>query len=129
MGETVKEKAGQAPAVQKKPQLDFVHLHNHTHYSLLDGLQKIPDMLDWVESLGQKAVAITDHGTMSGVIEFYKGCKKRNITPIIGMEAYVAPRKMSDKSTREDRSPFHLTLLAKNQVGYHNLMKLSTQAW
>lgn len=117
---------------QKKavPQtVDFVHLHNHTHYSLLDGLQKVPDMLDWVQALGQKAVAITDHGTLSGAIEFYRECLKRDIKPIIGMEAYVAPRGHDDKSTREDRSPYHLTLLATNDIGYKNLMKLSTQAW
>lgn len=110
------------------PAVDFVHLHNHTHYSLLDGLQKVPQMLDWVQELGQKAVAITDHGTLSGVIEFYKECQKRDIKPIIGMEAYVAPRKHTDKSTREDRTPYHLTLLAQNEIGYKNLIKLSTIA-
>ncbi len=109
--------------------VDFVHLHNHTHYSLLDGLQKIPQLLDQVEALGQKAVAITDHGTLSGAIEFYKECKKRDIKPIIGMEAYVAPRKHTDKSSKEDRTPYHLTLLAKNEQGYKNLLKLSTIAW
>ncbi len=132
MGEVKIEDKGSATAVQEKasqnPSPDFVHLHNHTHYSLLDGLQKIPQMLDWVQQLGQKAVAITDHGTLSGAIEFYKECKKRDIKPIIGMEAYVAPRKHTDKSTREDRTPYHLTLLAKNEQGYKNLIKLSTIA-
>ncbi len=118
---------GKATTV-KKQSVPFVHLHNHTHYSLLDGLQKIPDMLDWVQELGQTAVAITDHGTLSGAIEFYTQCKKRDIKPIIGMEAYVAPRKHTDKSTREDRSPYHLTLLATNETGYKNLMQLSTIA-
>jgi DNA polymerase-3 subunit alpha len=108
--------------------VDFVHLHNHTHYSLLDGLQKVPQMLDRVAELGQRAVAITDHGTMSGAIEFYKLCKERGIKPIIGMETYVAPRKHTDKSSAEDRNPYHLTLLAKNFQGYKNLMKLSTIA-
>lgn len=108
--------------------VDFVHLHNHTHYSLLDGLQKVPQMLDWVQELGQKSVAITDHGTLSGVIEFYKEAKKRDIKPIIGMEAYVSARKHTDKSTREDRTPYHLTLLATNEIGYKNLIKLSTIA-
>lgn len=126
---TVSTKEGQDSAVAKQAStVPFVHLHNHTHYSLLDGLQKVPDMLDWVHELGQTAVAITDHGTLSGAIEFYKECKKRDIKPIIGMEAYVAPRKHTDKSTREDRSPYHLTLLAKNETGYHNLMRLSTIA-
>lgn len=108
--------------------VDFVHLHNHTHYSLLDGLQKVAPMLDHIKEIGQTAIAITDHGTLSGAIEFYKECKKRGIKPIIGMEAYVAPRKYTDKNSKEDRNPYHLTLLAKNAVGYKNLMKLSTIA-
>lgn len=108
--------------------VDFVHLHNHTHYSLLDGLQKVPQMLDRVAELGQRSVAITDHGTMSGAIEFYKLCKERGIRPIVGMETYVSPRKHTDKSSAEDRNPYHLTLLAKNLQGYKNLMKLSTIA-
>lgn len=109
-------------------QVDFVHLHNHTHYSLLDGLQKIPTLLDHIQAIGQKAVAITDHGTLSGAIEFYKECQKRDLKPIIGMEAYVAPRKHNDKNSKEDRNPYHLTLLAKNETGYRNLMQLSTIA-
>lgn len=108
--------------------VDFVHLHNHTHYSLLDGLQKVPQLVDRIESVGQQAVAITDHGTLSGSIEFYKACKDKGIKPIIGMEAYVAPRKHTDKNSAEDRNPYHLTLLAKNNQGYRNLMKLSTIA-
>lgn len=127
MGEHKVIEAGATQAVQEKT-VPFVHLHNHTHYSLLDGLQKVPDMLDWVQELGQTAAAITDHGTLSGAIEFYKECKKRDIKPIIGMEAYVSPRKHTDKSTREDRTPYHLTLLAKNEQGYKNLMHLSTIA-
>ncbi|MFA7309041.1 MAG: DNA polymerase III subunit alpha [Patescibacteria group bacterium] len=108
--------------------VDFVHLHNHTHYSLLDGLQKIPTLIDHVVALGQKAVAITDHGTLSGAIEFYKVCKKKGVKPIIGIETYVAPRLHTDKSSQEDRTPFHLILLAKNFKGYQNLMRLSTTA-
>ena len=108
--------------------VDFVHLHNHTHYSLLDGLQKIPQLVDRVESIGQQSVAITDHGTLSGSIEFYKACKAKGIKPIIGLETYVAPRKHTDKNSAEDRNPYHLTLLAKNNQGYQNLMKLSTIA-
>jgi DNA polymerase-3 subunit alpha len=108
--------------------VDFVHLHNHTHYSLLDGLQKVPQLVDRVESIGQASVAITDHGTLSGSIEFYKACKSKGIRPIIGLETYVAPRKHTDKNSAEDRNPYHLTLLAKNNQGYQNLMKLSTIA-
>lgn len=108
--------------------VDFVHLHNHTHYSLLDGLQKVPQMVDRVAELGQESVAITDHGTLSGAIEFYKTCKEKGIKPIVGIETYVAPRKHTDKNSAEDRNPYHLTLLAKNLAGYKNLMKLSTIA-
>lgn len=108
--------------------VNFVHLHNHTHYSLLDGLQKVPEMLDQVRNLGMSAVALTDHGSMSGAIEFYAEAKKRNIKPIIGFEAYVAPRSMDDRSGKTDANPYHLTLLAKDFQGYQNLMRLSTAA-
>ena len=102
----------------------FVHLHNHSHYSLLDGLQKVPGMLDRIQELGMGAVALTDHGTLSGAIEFYNEAKKRGIKPIIGVEAYVAPRGHLDKTAGIDKVPYHLILLAYNNVGYHNLMKL-----
>lgn len=108
---------------------DYVHLHNHTHYSVLDGMQKVPEMLDRVQSLGMEAVAITDHGTLSGVIEFYKEATARNIKPIIGMEAYVAARSMSDKDPVKDKARYHLILLAMNNKGYENLMRLSSTAW
>ncbi|HKX73056.1 MAG TPA: DNA polymerase III subunit alpha [Candidatus Saccharimonadales bacterium] len=107
---------------------DYVHLHNHTHYSVLDGLQKVPSMLDHVKELGMKSVAITDHGTLSGAIEFYKEAKDRGIKPIIGMETYVASRNHTDKDPVKDKGRFHLILLAMNQVGYENLMRLSTIA-
>ncbi len=107
---------------------NFVHLHVHTHYSLLDGMGKIPDYLDKVKDLGMPALAITDHGVMYGAIEFYKEAKKRNIKPIIGCECYIAPRKLTDKTGKIDTKPFHIVLLAKNQVGYKNLMKLVTVA-
>jgi DNA polymerase-3 subunit alpha len=102
----------------------FVHLHNHSHYSLLDGLQKVPGMLDRIQELGMNAVALTDHGTLSGAIEFYNEAKKRGIKPIIGVEAYVAPRGHLDKTAGIDKVPYHLILLAYNNTGYHNLMKL-----
>ncbi len=107
---------------------DFVHLHNHTQYSLLDGLTKVPALLDYVEQLGMKAVAITDHGTLSGVIEFYKAAKARGIKPILGMEGYVAARHYTDKDATKDKTYYHLILLAMNQTGYQNLMRLSTIA-
>ncbi len=106
----------------------FVHLHNHSHYSVLDGLQKVPEMLDRVEELGMNAVALTDHGTMSGIIEFYQAATARAIKPVIGMETYVARRAHTDKLGKEDANPFHLILLAQNNQGYENLMRLASIA-
>jgi DNA polymerase-3 subunit alpha len=107
---------------------NFVHLHVHTHYSLLDGMCKIPQLLDRAKEYGMPAVAITDHGTMYGAIEFYKEAKKRDIQPIIGCEMYVAPRSLDKKEGKQDTMPSHLVLLAKNLEGYHNLIKLVTIA-
>lgn len=107
---------------------DFVHLHMHTHHSLLDGLTKIPALLDRVKELGMEACAITDHGTMSGAIEFYKAAQERDIKPIIGMETYVAARNHTDKEPGIDKNNYHLILLAQNHQGYQNLMRLSTIA-
>jgi len=107
---------------------DFVHLHNHSHYSLLDGLQKVPQMLDRIQDLGMTSVALTDHGTLSGTIEFYKEAKKRDIKPIIGVEAYMAPRGHLDKNGKIDANPYHLILLAENYTGYQNIMRLVTIA-
>jgi DNA polymerase III subunit alpha len=107
---------------------DFVHLHNHSHYSLLDGLSKVPAMLDYAKEMGMEAMAITDHGTMSGCIEFYKEAKARDINPILGMEAYVATRKHTDKDAGKDKQYYHLIILAMNNQGYQNLMQLSTIA-
>ena len=107
---------------------DFVHLHNHTQYSLLDGLTKVPALIQRVKKLGMDAVAITDHGTMSGVVEFYKAAKADGVKPIIGMEAYVAPREYTDKDPAHDRQYYHLTLIAMNNTGYQNLMRLSSIA-
>lgn len=107
---------------------DYVHLHNHTQYSLLDGLTKVPALLNKVKEMGMEAVAMTDHGTMSGVVEFYKVAKSVQVKPIIGMEAYVAPRLHTDKDVNLDRQYFHLTILAMNDQGYHNLMRLSSIA-
>lgn len=106
----------------------FVHLHVHTHYSLLDGMCKIPELLDQAVKYGMPACAITDHGTMYGVIEFFKEARSRGIKPIIGCEMYVAPRGMGDRQPGIDVHPGHLVLLAKNQKGYQNLLKLVTAA-
>lgn len=107
---------------------DFVHLHNHSQYSLLDGLTKIPQLIDQVKKLGMEAVALTDHGTMSGAIEFYKEAKAASLRPIIGMEAYISPRGFTDKEPEHDRQYYHLTMLAMDQTGYQNLMLLCTIA-
>ena len=107
---------------------DYVHLHNHTHHSLLDGLTKIPDLVNRTKELGMEACAITDHGTMSGIIDFYKSAKEAGIKPILGMEAYVAARSRLDRDPAKDKKRYHLTLLAMNHKGYQNLMQLSTSA-
>ncbi len=107
---------------------DYVHLHNHTQYSLLDGLTKIPDLIQFAKSTGMEAVAMTDHGTLSGAIEFYKEATSNGIKPIIGMETYVAVRKHTDKDPSKDKPRYHLILLAMNNRGWKNLMQLSTTA-
>lgn len=107
---------------------DYVHLHNHTQYSLLDGLSKVPAMVEFAKTSGMKALAVTDHGTLSGVIEFYKQANELNIKPIIGIETYVASRTLSDKDPIRDKQYYHLILLAMNNQGYQNLMRLSTIA-
>ena len=107
---------------------DFVHLHNHTHYSLLDGLTKIPDLIDFVKSSGMEAVAVTDHGTMSGLVELYKTANDANIKPLLGLEAYVAARKLTDKDPAHDKERFHITLIAMNNKGYENLCRMLTIA-
>lgn len=108
--------------------MSFVHLHNHSEYSLLDGLSKLPDMLHRVKELGQPAIALTDHGAMYGAVHFYNKAKHAGIKPIIGMEAYVAKRSHTEKQTRPGADQFHLTLLAMNFDGYRNLMKLTSIA-
>lgn len=108
--------------------MKFVHLHNHSHYSLLDGLGKIPNIVARAKELGMEALALTDHGNMYGAIEFYEECVKAGIKPIIGMETYVAPNGMRDKRPKIDDHNSHLTLLARNLTGYKNLMFLSSQA-
>ncbi len=108
--------------------MSFVHLHNHTHYSLLDGLTKIDDFIAKAKEQNCPALAITDHGVMYGAIEFYKKCKKAGIKPIIGVEIYLAPASRFNKNTKEDAKNFHLLLLAKNNTGYQNLIKLISLA-
>jgi DNA polymerase-3 subunit alpha len=106
----------------------FTHLHLHTEFSLLDGLARIPDVMDRVAMLGQQSVAMTDHGAMYGAIDFYKEARARGIKPIIGIEAYIAPESRHRKSGQRGNEYFHLTLLAKNEQGYRNLIQLSSKS-
>jgi DNA polymerase-3 subunit alpha len=108
--------------------MNFVHLHVHSHYSLLDGLAKIDDLIEKAKRNKMPALALTDHGNMYGAIEFYQKCTAAGIKPIVGCEIYIAPRKNTDKDPKIDVKPYHLTLLAKNEKGYKNLLKIVTNA-
>ncbi len=108
--------------------MSFVHLHNHSHYSLLDGLTKLDELVNYAKEQGSPAVALTDHGTMYGVIDFYQKAKKAGIKPIIGVETYLAPKSRFDKNTRQDGRGYHLILLAENNIGYQNLITLISKA-
>lgn len=107
--------------------MSFVHLHVHSHYSLLDGLSQIDHLIKFAQEDGATAIALTDHGVMYGVVEFYQKCLKAGIKPIIGMEAYVAPVSRLDKNyVKGEKTSHHLVLLAKNNQGYKNLLKLTS---
>ncbi|GAB4499184.1 MAG: DNA polymerase III subunit alpha [Anaerolineales bacterium] len=108
--------------------MSFAHLHVHTEYSLLDGFSNIKKLVKRVKEMNMDSVAITDHGTMFGVIDFYKAAKAEGVKPIIGLEAYMAARGMKDKDSKLDRSSFHLLLLAENEKGYQNLLKIASAA-
>jgi DNA polymerase III subunit alpha len=107
---------------------NFVHLHVHTEFSLLDGLSKIDRLVNRAKELNMPALAITDHGTMFGVINFYRACKAADIKPLIGVESYLARRSRADKDPKLDKRPYHMLLLAKNMTGYKNLLKLTSEA-
>jgi len=106
----------------------FTHLHLHTEYSLLDGLSRIPDVMDRVAALGQRAVAMTDHGALYGAIDFYREARARGLQPIIGLEAYIAPDSRHKRSEARANNYHHLTLLARNETGYRNLLQLTTKS-
>ncbi|HEC21786.1 MAG TPA: DNA polymerase III subunit alpha [Chloroflexi bacterium] len=108
--------------------MSFAHLHVHTEFSLLDGMSRIKDLVQRSAELGMNALAITDHGAMYGVIDFYRACKEAGVKPIIGMEAYLSPRGMTDRDPRTDSRNYHLLLLAANQTGYKNLLKIASAA-
>jgi len=107
---------------------EFIHLHAHSHYSLLDGLSKVDGMVKLAKEFGMSAIGLTDHGTMYGIIDFYSSCVKNGIKPVLGVEVYVANRTRFQKETGIDNKRYHLTLLAKNNTGYLNLIKLVTAA-
>ena len=106
--------------------MSFVHLHVHSEYSLLDGLSRLPQLVKRAKELGQPAIALTDHGTMFGAVNFYRAAKRAGVKPLIGMEAYLAPRRMQDKEHQHDQRAFHQLLLAETQIGYRNLLQIAT---
>jgi DNA polymerase-3 subunit alpha len=106
--------------------VSFVHLHVHSSFSVLDGLASPADLVKHAKELGMNALALTDHGTMFGTLDFFKTAKSEGIKPIIGLEAYVAPRSMLDKDVSKDKKAYHLVLLAKNMTGYKNLLKIAS---
>ena len=108
--------------------IDFTHLHVHTEYSLLDGASRVKKLITHAKELGMKSIAITDHGTMYGTIAFYKEALKQGIKPIIGCEVYVAPKSRFDNFEVEGTRYYHLILLAENNKGYQNLIKLVSLA-
>lgn len=106
--------------------MSFAHLHVHTEFSLLDGMSRIQNLVAYTAELGMDSLAITDHGAMYGVIDFYRACKAANIKPIIGMETYLSARGMSDRDPKLDSQSYHLLLIATNQTGYKNLLKIAS---
>ena len=108
---------------------NFIHLHLHTEYSLLDGVGKIDEYLNRAKELGMESIAITDHGNMFGAVEFYKKCIKQGIKPIIGIETYLSLNSIYSEKEKRERKNYHLVLLAKNEIGYKNLIKLSSIAY
>ncbi len=117
-----------SPARAANSIMSFVHLHVHSEYSLLDGLSRIPKLAARARELGMPALALTDHGTMHGVIDFYRACRGEGLKPIIGIETYLSTRGMRDKSAAIDRQRFHLLLLAMNGAGYRNLLKIASDS-
>ncbi len=110
------------------PRADFVHLHTHSHYSLLEALPKIQDLVAVAKVDGQQALALTDNGNLYGAIDFYKECKENGIKPILGVDFFVAPRTRFDKEHRVDDHTSRLVLLAKNEAGYRNLLQLVSKS-
>jgi len=108
--------------------MTFAHLHVHSEYSLLDGFCNLKKLVKRAKEMGMPAIALTDHGTMFGVIDFYNAALSNGIKPIIGLEAYLAPNGMKDRDPQADKKSTHLLLLAENETGYHNLLKIASAA-
>src|ERR1700730_486399 len=107
----------------------FVHLHCHSHYSLLDGANRLPALVVHAKQHGMNAIALTDHGNLYGAIEFYRECTAAGLNPIVGYEAYVAPNKLNERQARRREAGFHLTILAKDLTGFRNLVKMASVAF
>src|SRR5207248_10862233 len=108
----------------------FVHLHCHSHYSLLDGASRIPELVGRAKELGMNALALTDHGNLYGAIEFFRECKEAGLNPILGYEAYVATGRRNEREARRrGEAAYHLTLLARNEVGFKNLVRMASCAF
>ncbi len=125
--ETPDPVAQQAPTEPAAQRTGFCHLHVHTHYSALDGACKVDDLVARAAEMGMPALAITDHGVLSGIIQFYQQCRKKGVKPIIGLEAYVVEDRFRKEGQNEER--WHLTLLARDLAGYRNLLKLGSLAF
>src|SRR5512146_548916 len=106
--------------------MSFVHLHVHSEYSLLDGFSNIKKLVKKTHEMGMPAIALTDHGTMFGIIEFFNAARAAGVKPVIGLEAYLAARRMSDRDARLDKTSSHMLLLAENEVGYRNLLQIAS---
>src|SRR5207253_2708680 len=112
------------------PEPSFVHLHCHSHYSLLDGASRVPELVAKARELGMNSLALTDHGNLYGAIEFYRECKAAGINPILGYEAYVAPAGRTEREARRrGDAGYHLTLLARDRTGFRNLIKMASIAF
>src|SRR3954466_8311714 len=110
--------------------MSFAHLHCHSHYSLLDGANRIPELVAHAKGLGMNALALTDHGNLYGAIEFYRECKEAGLNPILGYEAYVATGKRTEREARRrGEAAYHLTLLARDRTGFRNLVKMASVAF
>ena len=107
----------------------FAHLHLHTEYSMLDGASRVAEIMAAVSANRQPAVAMTDHGVLYGAVEFYQAARRAGIKPILGMEAYLTPGSRFDRPTGERNVRHHMTLMAYNDIGYHNLIKISSRAF